>query len=112
MGACEDLEGAVSQIFTDWRNAGESPDIKILAITGDLTVCGDDSEFAMALTFAKGEIGTNGIRASASARSLSTQSLPYRATTIIGEGRSFRRPSRPAVSRRFTERTSRKEPGS
>ena len=54
VAACEDLDNAVGAIFSDWAATGSPPSLKLLVITGDLTVCGDDSEFSLALTFVRG----------------------------------------------------------
>jgi 3',5'-cyclic AMP phosphodiesterase CpdA len=51
IGACEDLENALQGIAATWKVQNKRPDFKLLVVTGDLTVCGDDSEFVLALTY-------------------------------------------------------------
>jgi hypothetical protein len=54
IAACDDLVSAIAREHLAWR--GQNVNLRVLAVTGDLTSVGEDSEFANALTFIHGTI--------------------------------------------------------
>jgi hypothetical protein len=53
---CHYLCNRLRRLDAKWRSQRA---LKLLAVTGDLTVKGDDGEFSQAITFLRGEVATN-----------------------------------------------------